>query len=54
MPAHATAPHLAQRELIYASPERIDEFFAAVVHGLLLSSRLVLNDAFMTEVGATA
>jgi len=24
--------------------------FAAVVHGLLLSSRLVLNDAFMTEV----
>jgi predicted acetyltransferase len=31
--AHATAPHLAQRDLIYASPERIDEFFAAVVHG---------------------
>jgi predicted acetyltransferase len=30
---HATAPHLAQRELVYATPERIDEFFAAVVHG---------------------
>src|SRR6187397_713439 len=30
---HTTAPHLAKRELIYASPERIEEFFAAVVHG---------------------
>jgi predicted acetyltransferase len=28
-----TPPHLAQRELVYATPERVDEFFAAVVHG---------------------
>jgi predicted acetyltransferase len=30
---HATAPHLAQRDLVYATPERTDEFFAAVVRG---------------------
>jgi predicted acetyltransferase len=28
-----TPPHLAQRELAYATPERAEEFFAAVVHG---------------------
>ena len=34
-PRHAgtTAPHLAQRHLVYVTPERLDEFFAAVVHG---------------------
>jgi predicted acetyltransferase len=29
----ATAPHLAHRELVYLTPERIDEFFAAVMRG---------------------
>ncbi|MFL6045747.1 MAG: GNAT family N-acetyltransferase [Propionibacteriaceae bacterium] len=29
----ATAPHLAHRELVYLTPEQIDEFFAAVMHG---------------------
>jgi predicted acetyltransferase len=29
----STAPHLAQRDLVYATPERIDEFFSAVVRG---------------------
>jgi predicted acetyltransferase len=29
----ATAPHLAKRGLVYATPERTDEFFAAVVRG---------------------
>jgi predicted acetyltransferase len=29
----STAPHLAQRELVYVTPERTDEFFTAVVHG---------------------
>src|SRR3954468_15382707 len=29
----ATAPHLAHRELVYLTPERVDEFFAAVMHG---------------------
>jgi predicted acetyltransferase len=28
-----TPPHLAQRDLVYATPERVDEFFAAVVRG---------------------
>ncbi|HET9302921.1 MAG TPA: GNAT family N-acetyltransferase [Propionibacteriaceae bacterium] len=28
-----TAPHLAKRDLVYLTPERLDEFFAAVVHG---------------------
>ena len=28
-----TPPHLAQRELVYATPERADEFFAAIVRG---------------------
>ena len=28
-----TAPHLAERDLVYLRPERLDEFFAAVVHG---------------------
>jgi predicted acetyltransferase len=28
-----TPPHLAQRELVYATRERVDEFFAAVVRG---------------------
>jgi predicted acetyltransferase len=28
-----TAPHLAQRDLVYATPERTEEFFAAVVRG---------------------
>jgi predicted acetyltransferase len=28
-----TPPHLAQRDLVYATPERADEFFAAVVRG---------------------
>jgi predicted acetyltransferase len=31
--AGVTPPHLAKRELVYAIPERTDEFFAAVVHG---------------------
>jgi len=31
--AGTTAPHLAQRDLVYVTPERLDEFFAAVVHG---------------------
>ena len=31
--AWTTAPHLAQRDLVYVTPERLDEFFAAVVHG---------------------
>jgi predicted acetyltransferase len=30
---HPSAPHLARRELVYATPERTDDFFAAVVHG---------------------
>jgi predicted acetyltransferase len=30
---HTTAPHLAQRELVYATPERTGEFFTAVLHG---------------------
>ena len=29
----STAPHLAQRDLVYVTPERLDEFFAAVVRG---------------------
>jgi predicted acetyltransferase len=29
----ATAPHLAKHDLVYVTPERLDEFFAAVVHG---------------------
>jgi predicted acetyltransferase len=29
----STAPHLAKRDLVYVTPERLDEFFAAVVHG---------------------
>ena len=29
----STAPHLAQRDLVYATPERTDEFLAAVVRG---------------------
>jgi predicted acetyltransferase len=29
----STAPHLAQRDLVYATPERTDEFFTAVVRG---------------------
>jgi predicted acetyltransferase len=29
----ATAPHLAQRDLVYATPERTDEFFAAGMRG---------------------
>jgi predicted acetyltransferase len=29
----STAPHLAQRALVYATPERTDEFFAAVMRG---------------------
>ena len=28
-----TAPHLAHRDLIYLTPERVDEFFAAVMRG---------------------
>jgi predicted acetyltransferase len=28
-----TAPHLAQRELVYVTPERTEEFFAAVLRG---------------------
>jgi hypothetical protein len=28
-----TPPHLAQRELVYTTPERADEFFAAIVRG---------------------
>ena len=28
-----TPPHLAQRELVYATPERTDDFFRAVLHG---------------------
>jgi predicted acetyltransferase len=28
-----TPPHLAQRDLVYATPERADEFFAAIVRG---------------------
>jgi predicted acetyltransferase len=28
-----TPPHLAQRELVYATPERADDFFRAVLHG---------------------
>jgi predicted acetyltransferase len=28
-----TAPHLAQRELVYATPEQVEEFFAAVLRG---------------------
>ena len=27
-----TAPHLAKHDLVYVTPERLDEFFAAVVH----------------------
>jgi predicted acetyltransferase len=29
----STAPHLAQRDLVYATPERTDEFFAAGMRG---------------------
>jgi predicted acetyltransferase len=29
----STAPHLAQRALVYATPERTDEFFAAAMRG---------------------
>ena len=29
----STAPHLAQRDLVYATPERTDEFLAAVLRG---------------------
>jgi predicted acetyltransferase len=29
----ATAPHLAQRELAYATPERLDDFFRAILRG---------------------
>ena len=28
-----TPPHLAQRELVYVTPERIDDFFRAILHG---------------------
>jgi predicted acetyltransferase len=30
---HATAPHLAHRDLVYLTAERTDEFFAAVMRG---------------------
>jgi hypothetical protein len=33
MTPRATAPHLAKRDLVYVTPERLDEFFAAVVRG---------------------
>jgi predicted acetyltransferase len=33
MTPRATAPHLAKRDLVYVTPDRLDEFFAAVVHG---------------------
>ena len=28
-----TPPHLAHRELVYATPERLDDFFRAIVRG---------------------
>jgi predicted acetyltransferase len=31
--AHSTAPHLAKRDLVYLTPDRVDDFFAAVLHG---------------------
>jgi len=31
--ARATPPHLAQRELVYATPERTEDFFRAVLRG---------------------
>jgi predicted acetyltransferase len=31
--SRSTAPHLAQRDLVYVTPEGLDDFFAAVVRG---------------------
>ena len=31
--SHTTAPHLAKRDLVYLTPDRLDDFFAAVLRG---------------------
>src|SRR5215211_3545982 len=33
MTPRSTAPHLAKRDLVYVTPERIEEFFAAILRG---------------------
>ena len=31
--SRATPPHLAHRELVYVTPERMEDFFRAILHG---------------------